>query len=95
MNIECCCRRVPIRPVTLSLLDNFSPPLEKYVGHCLKNWATLRKLFAPLVSQAGYRSGSNCFLASFKVKLNASLYAPPPGAPFYRTLVVLAKTCTL
>jgi len=39
----------------------FRPPLEKCVGHSLKVlhivqkiWAPFRKLFAPLVSQAGY-----------------------------------------
>jgi len=42
-------------------------PLEKSVGHRLKlldivqkSWASLRKLFAPLlVSQAGYGPGEN------------------------------------
>jgi len=44
-------------------LENFRPPPEKCVGHSLKIldivqniWAPLGKLFALLVSQAGYGS---------------------------------------
>jgi len=46
-------------------LNFFYPLLERYVGHffktighSLKNWASLRKFFTPLVSQGGYGPGS-------------------------------------
>jgi len=35
-------------------MEKFSPPLEKCVGCSLKHFGPLRKLFAPLVCQAGY-----------------------------------------
>ena len=60
------------RPVTRGkqggriLPRKFFCPLEKYVGHNLKVldivwkiWDTLRKLFAPQVSQAGYGPGTS------------------------------------
>jgi len=46
------------RPVTRgdkAPTENCFPPLEKCVGHSLKNWALLRKRFTPLVSQTGCR----------------------------------------
>jgi len=59
----------PIRSVTRGrspLLEKFSPLLEKCVGYSLKVFdivqkfgAPLRKLFPLLVSQAGYRPGTD------------------------------------
>jgi len=57
-----------------SPLEKFSPPLEKYVGHYLKVLdivktilATLRKAFAPLVSQAGYGPECTAYAQNFCV----------------------------
>jgi len=62
--MQLCFLGVTSRPVTRGAsppLENFSSPLEKFVGYILKLlhivqkiWAPLRKLFALLVSQAGY-----------------------------------------
>ena len=56
---------VLIRPVTMEAQRGeapqkiFSPLLEKCVGYSLKTWAPPRKLFPPLVCQAGYGPGLN------------------------------------
>jgi len=38
-------------------VEKFSPPREKSAGYSLKSFGPLRKLFAPLVCQAGYGLG--------------------------------------
>ena len=42
--------------------QNFSPPLEKCVGHSFKKWVPLRKLSPRQVCQAGYGPGDSGLL---------------------------------